>query len=197
MIVGFDPSTERRSAWAILDCGGEHGVRKYVAKGESTLEEIAAMLLKLKTDGTYDDVMVARHESGLVVGVECPRPQLNVHVLPHRIAVLGPLKAHQETLWQARAKAGSLIGTSYVAGAIAWMARGLGARVVELTPDQWRGALETSRKTKGTDQNALVKEAIQTLITGWPKVSNEHVRDAAGCGLAAYWQVRAERRSGT
>ncbi|HEY1956716.1 MAG TPA: hypothetical protein VGH28_13945 [Polyangiaceae bacterium] len=189
VVFGFDPSTERTAAWARLTCGRVSGEREYEDKGENTLDEIRAMLkvaVAAANDGAVD---------GVVVGIERPPPQLNVHVMPGRIKVKGIVEAHKEALWAARAKAGSLIDASYVAGALAWMARELGARVVELTPDAWRAALNVRRTTKGTDQGAMIKDAIVAMISGWPKVSNEHVRDGAGVALAAYWQVRAERKA--
>lgn len=189
IVFGIDPSTNRTAAWARLTCGATSGVREYEDKGENTLEEIRAMLLvaaEAAKNGAVD---------GIVVGVERPPPQLNVHVMPGRIQAKGIVEAHKEALWAARAKAGSLIDASYVAGAIAWMARELGARVVELTPDAWRAALNVRRSTRGVKQDDMVKDAIEAMISGWPKRSNVDTRDAAGVGLAAYWQVRAERRA--
>lgn len=181
-VIGIDPSNIG-AAWAVLDCGGESGVRNYVDKGEGTLEDVCMRIGMEKPE--HVDV---------VVGIERPPAQLNVHVYPNRVAALGPIKARDEALWAARAKAGSLIDTAYMAGSIGQFAKSIMCRVVELRPDTWRTALNTSSRKKGTDQDDLVREAIATLVRGWPARSNVDTRDACGVALAAYWHVRSERR---
>jgi Holliday junction resolvasome RuvABC endonuclease subunit len=76
-----------------------------------------------------------------------------------------------------------LIEASYACGGIAWLARSLGRRVLELTARDWRGVV----LNKPHASDAEVKEAIARLVRGLPKRTNAHVRDAVGVGLGAAW----------
>lgn len=191
IVIGIDPSN-LGAAWAVLDCGGASGVRQYLDKGQGTLEDVCTLIAKHAGDARD---LAARCMGGpLLVAVERPPAQLNIHARPG-FNPAEQIKNLQQALYTARAKASALIDTAYMAGAISACARAAACRVVEMRPETWRAAIGAARKTKGTDQDALVKAAVRSLITGWPKRSNDHVRDAAGVGLAAYWQVRAERRA--
>jgi hypothetical protein len=190
IVIGFDPSVSG-AAFAVLEVGRTSGARNFLEKGELTLDEIAARLVQYSAeqrDGRAKGVA----SSDCIVAVERPS---GIHIHPPKAAPLPVLvKEYATKLMIARSSGTALMNASYVAGAITTLAKHLGLRSVELAPQQWRTAISASRTTKGTDQDAMVKDAVQTLITGWPKVSNVDARDAAGVALAAWWQVNAERR---
>lgn len=70
---------------------------------------------------------------------------------------------------------------SRVAGEIAGAARAHGIEVVDVTAEEWRKALCSSRQA--TD--AMVSTVIRSRVSDWPTRSNAHVRDAAGVALFA------------
>jgi Holliday junction resolvasome RuvABC endonuclease subunit len=86
----------------------------------------------------------------------------------------------------ANAVVAGLVGSSYVAGGIAWLARAEGFRVVELTANAARRTV--LGKPSATDKH--IKSMVPCLVYGWPKVSNPHQRDAAIVALAASWTTR-------
>lgn len=60
---------------------------------------------------------------------------------------------------------------------------------VRVNPADWRRDV----CGHGSARDSTVKDAIDRLVTGWPKRSNVHIRDAAGVALHAAWRVlRAE-----
>jgi Holliday junction resolvasome RuvABC endonuclease subunit len=81
------------------------------------------------------------------------------------------------------AVAGALMGTTYQAGRLASIAEDRGLASVEMTAADWRREV----CGKGAAKDGQVAEAVGRLVSGWPKRSNAHVRDAAGVALAAGW----------
>jgi hypothetical protein len=192
-VFGIDPSTDG-AAFALLKVGRLTGQRDFIENGELTLDELDARLVKYAGDQqdarargltTFDCIVAVERPSGIHIHPPKPGPAAMM------------LRDYATKLMMARSSGTALMNASYVAGGIVRLGKHLGLRVVELAPQQWRTAIGASRSTKGTDQDAMVRDAIQTLIAGWPKRSNNHVRDAAGVALAAWWQVNAERRTGT
>ena len=81
----------------------------------------------------------------------------------------------------ARGRGVQLMKTRGSAAAIGSAARLLGFEVVEVTPAQCRRAIGA----RGSSSDAVVANAIRILVPNWPSKSNDHVRDAAACAIAA------------
>ena len=79
------------------------------------------------------------------------------------------------------ARASALLETAKVAGMIAEAARGLGVDVVSIPAARWRLTL----CGKNNPKDATVKRAISVVVSGLPKRTNVHERDALGCAYAA------------
>lgn len=69
----------------------------------------------------------------------------------------------------------------WIGGDIAGQARHLDYRVCVHTPEEVRGSLCGNQRA--TDD--MVKAAIELAVSGWPKRSNPHVRDAGAVALYA------------
>lgn len=91
------------------------------------------------------------------------------------------LHIHDEGIAAARARAEDLMATSWMGAQVAGMARYRGLRVVEVSPERARSTIVGSAHP----HNSQIKVAVEALVHLWPKVSNEHVRDAAVVALAA------------
>jgi len=190
LAIGFDPSTDG-AAYAVLEVGRESGARVFRLCGEWSMAEIEDRLVYYA--GNQNDAR-ARGLTSEDVIVVVERPS-GIHIHPPKPMPLPMLvKEYSTKLMMARSSGTALMKASYVAGAISMLAKHLGLRSIELAPQQWRTALQASRTTKDTDQDAMVKGAVQMLIQGWPARSNTHTRDAAGVALAGWWQVNAERK---
>ncbi len=74
-----------------------------------------------------------------------------------------------------------VLDTRGSAGTFAGAASGIGLPLVEMSPGDWRYRVCKAR----SPSDAMVKEAILAMIEGWPQISNNHERDAAGVALAA------------
>ena len=79
------------------------------------------------------------------------------------------------------ARSANVVRASYWAGWFACIANSRGCRVVEATANEWRKAIVGRANAK----DALIKSKVVPAIVGWPKVSNSHVRDAAGMAMFA------------
>ncbi len=74
-----------------------------------------------------------------------------------------------------------LIRAGRIAGQIIGYARALDVRVVTFSAHEWRGAIVGDR----TPSDADIKRVLSRLVE-LPKQSNNHERDAIGCGLYAH-----------
>jgi Holliday junction resolvasome RuvABC endonuclease subunit len=87
----------------------------------------------------------------------------------------------------------TLLATARVAGGLAWLAEGETLRVIELPAAAWRQTLVGRPHAK----DAVIKLAVERLVTGLPARTNVHVRDALGLAIVASWILRGLRRSET
>jgi len=85
-----------------------------------------------------------------------------------------------------------LLETAYQAGILAGRALAAGLDVSPLCAADWRREVVG----RGNAEDAAIKDAVLRLVTGWPKKSNAHHRDAAGVALAAGWAWLRLRRAG-
>jgi Holliday junction resolvasome RuvABC endonuclease subunit len=87
----------------------------------------------------------------------------------------------------------TLLATARVAGGLSWLAEGEGLLVVELPAAAWRQTLVQRPHAK----DAVIKLAVERLVTGLPARTCVHVRDALGLAVVASWILRGLRRSET
>jgi len=171
-VIGFDPSNTG-AAFAVLDVAG--GSRVFVGRGDVEAWAVG----KLLRDMNKPDLIAIERPHGVNMH---PRPQASMRELHQMIAM-------------ARSVGTALMGASYVVGRISGVAEEMMIRTIELSASRWRGMLGVARRTKDTSQDDLIRDAVQSLISDWPKKSNSHVRDAAGVGLVAAWMMAADGRA--
>jgi len=82
----------------------------------------------------------------------------------------------------------ALLASAAVAGGIEWCAIGTGHNVIRMPARLWRH--QVIGRPSASD--AMIKETLPHLLTGLPKRTNVHVRDACGVALAAARQVQAK-----
>ncbi len=80
----------------------------------------------------------------------------------------------------------ALIESSGVGRGISWLAHSKAIPCVEMSALEWRKTV--LGQPSATD--ATIKRVIPSLIRGFPKTSNVHVRDAAGVALGTVWARR-------
>lgn len=85
--------------------------------------------------------------------------------------------------------ADGLVGANELAGLLRGIALARGVRVERCTAGRWRAALCGSKCAS----DAAIAQMVKVRVVGWPKVSNEHQRDAAGVALFAGLAPRATR----
>lgn len=127
---------------------------------------------------------------GVVVSTETPVRELLASMNPNVVAV----EWVQGISYGA--KGGGvvphLIASAAVAGGIEWVALGRGIRTVRLPARDWRRTLFALPHASDKD---IAHRLPGLFAAGWPKKSNVHQRDAAGCALACAWSLMAGRRS--
>jgi Holliday junction resolvasome RuvABC endonuclease subunit len=151
--VGFDPST-KGAAYAKLDVR-DRATRVYIEHGVLANEEELRRFLAFLTPTE-------------IVAIE--RPSSVFHI-------------RGDALYEAKAKAVSLIETSRTAGVIFGIATARGLDVRELGPERWRAAV-VGRSGPSDDE---VEARLRVLVPSWPapRKSNPDHRDAGGVALGA------------
>lgn len=168
IVLGLDPGS-LRSGYSIIHATGGHGrpiAASFLRGGEIESEPEAWRETVRSTIHTAHI-----YSSSLCVAVEWVEgiafPAKGAGIVPH------------------------LVSSAAVAGGVAWMALAMGVGVRKISARDWRRTLFA--KPQSSDQE--IKAKLPGLFqSGWPKRSNVHVRDAAGCALACAWRELSMRR---
>jgi len=168
-ILGIDPGPTR-SAWTLVDVTmPRHGLSRtsYLASGvlEGNETQQADALRVLTSD-----------VGGLLEGA----------------AFLTTVEAVEGFAFRATSKRGggqavvaALMRTSRMVGELVRQSKNLGWPTCTITASRARKRV----LNRANARNPVIKANLPRLILGWPKVSNNHVRDAGVAALAAAWTL--------
>lgn len=118
-------------------------------------------------------------DSGIVLSASLPAFFYNIK-LKYNIDTVA-LEKPEGTVY-ARYRAKHLLETCFIAGDINRIVLNNNLPVVYESAAKWRKATVGNRSASDKDIAVWIRKSI----TNWPKISNNHTRDAAGCAYGAY-----------